>query len=109
MLRAKKICAYVADRIEPKIEGNDSGTVLGPEEYLELYCQNQVCSPIPFNRIISEAEILPARSEHNDPCDSTSYFMEDWRRCNSILQIEWKTRELRKAHMYRGKWRHAQD
>lgn len=42
MLRAKKILAYVAERIEPQPEQADP-EALKPEEYLELYCQNQVC------------------------------------------------------------------
>ena len=41
MLRAKKILAYVAERIEPQPEEPDP-EALKPEEYLELYCQNQV-------------------------------------------------------------------
>ena len=43
MLRAKKICSYVVDRIEPKVEQDDPAGVMSPEEYLDLYCQNQVC------------------------------------------------------------------
>ena len=41
MLRAKKILAYVAERIDPQpvIQEPDA---LKPEDYLELYCQNQV-------------------------------------------------------------------
>ena len=42
MLRAKKILSYVAERIEPQHEQADP-EALKPEEYLELYCQNQVC------------------------------------------------------------------
>ncbi|KAL9608344.1 MAG: hypothetical protein Q9167_006816 [Letrouitia subvulpina] len=44
MLRAKKILFYVAERLEPphELQGPDS---LKPEEYLELYCQNQLVSP----------------------------------------------------------------
>ena len=41
MLRAKKICAYVAERIEPQPERPDPDA-LKPEEYLELYCQDKV-------------------------------------------------------------------
>jgi WD repeat-containing protein 48 len=41
MLRAKKILAYVAERIESPSERPDAA-VLKPEEYLDLYCQNQV-------------------------------------------------------------------
>lgn len=44
MLRAKKILAYVAERIEPQpAEGEEEEGALKPEEYLELWCQNQVC------------------------------------------------------------------
>lgn len=44
MLRARKILSYVAERIEPASEltGPDA---MKPEEYLELYCQNQLISP----------------------------------------------------------------
>ncbi|KAF2204842.1 WD repeat protein-like protein [Delitschia confertaspora ATCC 74209] len=38
MLRARKILSYVAERIEPKDEGDE----MKPEEYLELWCQGQV-------------------------------------------------------------------
>lgn len=48
MLRARKILSYVAERIEPAPEKEDPDA-LKPEEYLELYCQNQVC-------MISKAE-----------------------------------------------------
>ncbi|KAL9597106.1 MAG: hypothetical protein Q9179_004384 [Wetmoreana sp. 5 TL-2023] len=44
MLRAKKICAYVAERIEPQPERPDPNA-LKPEEYLELYCQDKLVSP----------------------------------------------------------------
>lgn len=49
MLRAKKILAYVAERIEPQPEEEDPNA-LRAEEYLELYCHNQVrfISPIYF-------------------------------------------------------------
>jgi WD repeat-containing protein 48 len=43
MLRAKKILAYVAERIEPVLDDEkDKEGVLKPEEYLELWCHNQV-------------------------------------------------------------------
>ena len=44
MLRAKKIMAYVAERIEPAPEKPDPNT-LKPEEYLELYCHGQKVGP----------------------------------------------------------------
>lgn len=40
MLRAKKVLAYVAERIELPSEQPDPELVK-PEEYLELYCQDQ--------------------------------------------------------------------
>ena len=40
MLRARKILSYVAERIEPPPAKDEEE--LKPEEYLELYCQNQV-------------------------------------------------------------------
>ena len=43
MLRAKKILSYVAERIEAQPEEPDPNA-LKPEDYLELYCQNQVCT-----------------------------------------------------------------
>ena len=42
MLRAKKILAYVAERIESLPDEPEPGA-LKPEEYLELYCQEKVC------------------------------------------------------------------
>lgn len=42
MLRVKKILTYVAERIEPAPEVPDPNA-LKPEEYLELYCNDQVC------------------------------------------------------------------
>lgn len=43
MLRARKILAYVAERIEPIPDKDEE--LMKPEEYLELYCQNQVRFP----------------------------------------------------------------
>ena len=40
MLRAKKICGYVAERLEPADQIEADG--LRPEEYIELLCQGQV-------------------------------------------------------------------
>ena len=45
MLRAKKVLGYVAERIEPASsagEEKEGEVKLTPEEYLELWCQNQV-------------------------------------------------------------------
>jgi hypothetical protein len=53
MLRARKILSYVAERIEPAPtkEEIDAG-MLKPEQYLELYCQNQVCHPCQSHNIL---------------------------------------------------------
>ena len=41
MLRVKKILGYVAERIEKPSEQPDP-EALNPEDYLELYCYDQV-------------------------------------------------------------------
>ncbi|KAH6605014.1 hypothetical protein Trco_006721, partial [Trichoderma cornu-damae] len=43
MLRVKKILAYISERIEP--EQDDDPNALKPEEYLELYCNDQLLHP----------------------------------------------------------------
>jgi WD repeat-containing protein 48 len=45
MLRARKILGYVAERIEqaPTKEEAEAEGRLRPEEYLELWCNGQVC------------------------------------------------------------------
>ncbi|OAA44307.1 WD repeat protein [Metarhizium rileyi] len=45
MLRVKKILAYVAERIEEVPEGAEPDALL-PEEYLELYCNDQLLDPL---------------------------------------------------------------
>lgn len=42
MLRAKKVLAYIAERIDPADPANPDPNPMQPEEYLELYCQNIV-------------------------------------------------------------------
>lgn len=42
MLRAKKVLAYVAERIDPPRPEDPEGNAMPPEEYLELYCQKIV-------------------------------------------------------------------
>ncbi|EMC91801.1 hypothetical protein BAUCODRAFT_305390 [Baudoinia panamericana UAMH 10762] len=65
MLRAKKILAYVAERIEPA-QPEDKGQdpdALKPEEYLELWCQNQVRSSFPviavFGSLLIFTQMVP--------------------------------------------------
>lgn len=81
MLRVKKILAYVAERIEAAPEHPDPDA-LKPEEYLELYCYDQVSYlatvPRTLLTIIEIANI-------NEPCYVTSPCMERRCRCNVIL------------------------
>jgi len=51
MLRAKKILSYVAERIEPAPEKLDPDA-LKPEEYLDLYCHDQVRAIAPTPQIL---------------------------------------------------------
>lgn len=80
MLRAKKILAYVAERIEPQPEEEDPNA-LGAEEYLELYCHNQVrlsLRSIPA-RIRTLTLGLLVGTANNDARNITSTCMEKWR------------------------------
>ncbi|KAF4447646.1 hypothetical protein F53441_8850 [Fusarium austroafricanum] len=45
MLRVRKILSYVAERIEPPLEEPEEN-LMRPEEYLELYCNEQLLSPV---------------------------------------------------------------
>ncbi|KAJ5782980.1 hypothetical protein N7457_004754 [Penicillium paradoxum] len=45
MLRAKKIIAYVAERIDPTNPDEPAESAMQPEEYLDLYCHNIICPP----------------------------------------------------------------
>ncbi|KAI9045205.1 WD repeat protein [Aspergillus affinis] len=45
MLRAKKILAYIAERIDPANPDDPEDNPLKPEEYLELYCQKTLLPP----------------------------------------------------------------
>ena len=49
MLRAKKVLAYVAERIEIPTEPPDA-EIVKPEDYLELYCQDQL---VPHNTTLA--------------------------------------------------------
>lgn len=48
MLRAKKIIAYVTDRIDP--DGQLEDDPLKPEEYIDLYCHEQL---VPHNMTLA--------------------------------------------------------
>lgn len=60
MLRVKKILAYVAERIEAPHEGEEDPEALKPEEYLDLYCYEQVSSTLLLHkRQANSQEKLP--------------------------------------------------
>ncbi|XHG04749.1 hypothetical protein AWENTII_007995 [Aspergillus wentii] len=45
MLRAKKILAYITERIDPPNPDEPEEDAMKPEEYLDLYCQNMLIPP----------------------------------------------------------------
>lgn len=57
MLRAKKILAYVAERIDPSYSEDPQEGALKPEEYLELYCQKMVCTASTQDDLVSFANL----------------------------------------------------
>lgn len=50
MLRAKKVLAYVAERIDPPNPDEPEANPMQPEEYLELYCQKML---VPSNMTLA--------------------------------------------------------
>jgi hypothetical protein len=74
MLRVKKILAYVAERIDPPPEEPDPDA-LKPEEYLELYCNDQVCVGLPFVCTSSLTQAI-AITRHHESCYLTSTHLE---------------------------------
>ncbi|KAK8862627.1 WD repeat-containing protein [Apiospora arundinis] len=61
MLRVKKILSYVAERIDPSLEEADENA-LKPEEYLELYCNDQLL-PIDMSLATLRAHIWKGGSD----------------------------------------------
>jgi WD repeat-containing protein 48 len=58
MLRVKKILAYVAERIDPPADPeHPDPDALKPEEYLELYCNEQVSPLLDFVRTEANADM----------------------------------------------------
>lgn len=87
MLRAKKILSYVAERIEPAPEKPDPDA-LKPEEYLDLYCHDQVRA-FPPHKYCDFLIIADCSSQHH-PCYTPSPHLEDgWGR-DVILQSQRK-------------------
>jgi hypothetical protein len=88
MLRAKKILSYVAERIEPASD-KPNPEALKPEEYLDLYCHDQV-------RTLHQPGLVAAfltradRPSRHDSCYTPSPHLENGRRCRVVLQSEWE-------------------
>lgn len=95
MLRVKKILAYVAERIDPSSDESDEGA-LKPEEYLELYCNEQVCWCLPpyFDDILKEFAVVTHRDESSDP---SCPYLERRQRCGIALQGERAKRNPQRA------------
>lgn len=87
MLRAKKILSYVAERIEPAPEKPDPNA-LKPEEYLDLYCHDQVRA-FPPDNYCDFLIIADCSSEHY-PCHTPGPHLEDGGRRAIILQSQRK-------------------
>lgn len=90
MLRARKIMAYVAERIEPPPEQPDPNA-LRPEEYLELYCNNQVrlhlkINPTTRSKLHLADSANPAHLPNHDPRHHPRARLARRRRRHPLLQ-----------------------
>ena len=85
MLRVKKILAYVAERIEAAPEHPDPNA-LRPEEYLDLYCYDQVGSHLYVHAYLSLANTILEIANHNESCHFTCTCMEGRSRRDVVLQ-----------------------
>jgi WD repeat-containing protein 48 len=91
MLRAKKILAYVAERIEPGLDDEkDKEGALKPEEYLELWCHSQVSDTIYMYYIHRENANVrtPDRPCQHDPSHYPFLHVARRRRRPALLQVQ---------------------
>ena len=88
MLRAKKILSYVAERIEPAPEKPDP-EALKPEEYLDLYCHDQVRALQAIGSIVAVLTIAGRPSKYY-ACYTPGPHLEDRRRRGVVLQSQRK-------------------
>jgi WD repeat-containing protein 48 len=91
MLRVKKILGYISERIEPEQE--EDPNALKPEEYLELYCNDQVRSPYFFPSftdvsISNNKPLLTAATSNNEPSHPPNPCLEGWKRHYALLQSQ---------------------
>lgn len=76
MLRAKKILAYVAERIDPTFTEEPAEGELHPEEYLELHCQNTVSYPANLSRKRLTQLVDPTQHDSGDDSCTHLAFVE---------------------------------
>lgn len=93
MLRAKKILGYVAERVEPAPAKGSAEEAerekWRPEEYLELWCQNQVRMAWICCWTIAD-RYLSGCSAHDDPgYDPIASLARGWR-YRALLPSEWE-------------------
>ena len=65
MLRAKKVLAYVAERIDPLNPDDPEDGVMPAEEYLELYCQKIVCFLRSCRNFFTNVPLLVVSTKHD--------------------------------------------
>ena len=112
MLRVKKILAYVAERIDPQDPENPDPQPLKAEEYLELYCNDQVCFllslsgrlPPPGNFLFCYFFSWPSRdtkqlslvafTHQHVSRHSPRSRMERWKRHHATLQGKWTEKDI---------------
>lgn len=77
MLRVKKILAYIAERIEAIPEHPDPDA-LRPEDYLELYCYDQVYT-IPLYNPLVLADVFVETARNDDSGHPSGTYLEGGR------------------------------
>lgn len=75
MLRVKKILSYVAERIEAPAEAPGEND-LKPEEYLELYCNDQVSLVFCGRVLLRLLTSAPVVAQFHEPCDAAGPHLE---------------------------------
>lgn len=99
MLRAKKVLAYVAERIDPPDPEEPEESRMPAEEYLELYCQKTVSFvllsfffffffPLLQFQLKVHSLHLPAMFTQHDTSNHPHTHLAHFRRYGPVLQSE---------------------
>lgn len=89
MLRVRKILAYVAERIDPPADPeNPDPNALKAEEYLELYCQDQVSNDRSPDACGLLANGVPAGAQQHEPSHSPDAYLARGQRHCHVLQSQ---------------------